>query len=213
MSIEILTILMLAGTMALLAIGLPFAFTTGLIACTFALPMFGLPGLTLISSRTYSFMNEFVLASVPMFILMASILERSGVAHDLFNAVHIWAGGLPGGVGVATMLMAVLERTREIGILRAIGWAPRRVLQMILLEALVLSVAGAVVGMLLAVASVRGLNALPAAQGVVWVLENNAPKRVVIEVGGSDGQFTEVVSGPLKPGSVVITDQEQSKAK
>ena len=108
MTIEVLTVLMLAGTMALLAIGLPFAFTTGLIACTFALAMFGLPGLTLISSRTYSFMNEFVLASVPMFILMASILERSGVAHDLFDAVHIWAGGLPGGVGVATMLMAVL---------------------------------------------------------------------------------------------------------
>jgi tripartite ATP-independent transporter DctM subunit len=107
-SIEILTILMLAGTMALLAIGLPFAFTTGIIACAFALALFGPAGLTLISSRTYSFMNEFVLASVPMFILMASILERSGVAHDLFNAVHIWAGGLPGGVGVATMLMAVL---------------------------------------------------------------------------------------------------------
>jgi tripartite ATP-independent transporter DctM subunit len=108
MSIEVLTILMLAGTMALLAIGLPFAFTTGLIACAFALALFGPAGLTLISSRTYSFMNEFVLASVPMFILMASILERSGVANDLFDAVHIWAGGVPGGVGVATMLMAVL---------------------------------------------------------------------------------------------------------
>jgi tripartite ATP-independent transporter DctM subunit len=108
MSIEVLTILMLAGTMALLAIGLPFAFTTGLIACVFALSLFGPAGLTLISSRTYSFMTEFVLASVPMFILMASILERSGVAHDLFDAVHVWAGGIPGGVGVATMLMAVL---------------------------------------------------------------------------------------------------------
>jgi tripartite ATP-independent transporter DctM subunit len=108
MSIEILTVLMLAGTMALLAIGLPFAFTTGIIACGFAWALFGPAGLTLISSRTYSFMTEFVLASVPMFILMASILERSGVAHDLFSAVHIWAGGIPGGVGVATMLMAVL---------------------------------------------------------------------------------------------------------
>lgn len=108
MSIEVLTVLMLAATMALLAIGLPFAFTTGIIACGFAWPLFGPAGLTLISSRTYSFMTEFVLASVPMFILMASILERSGVAHDLFSAVHIWAGGIPGGVGVATMLMAVL---------------------------------------------------------------------------------------------------------
>jgi tripartite ATP-independent transporter DctM subunit len=48
------------------------------------------------------------LASVPMFILMASLLERSGVAQELFKAVHVWAGGIRGGVGVATMLMAVL---------------------------------------------------------------------------------------------------------
>ncbi|MGH7333248.1 MAG: TRAP transporter large permease subunit, partial [Candidatus Rokuibacteriota bacterium] len=92
MSIELLTVLMLGATMALLAIGLPFAFTTGLVACVFAWTLFGPAALTLIPSRTYSFMTEFVLASVPMFILMASILERSGVAQDLFNAVHIWAG-------------------------------------------------------------------------------------------------------------------------
>jgi tripartite ATP-independent transporter DctM subunit len=108
MSIEVLSALMVAATLALLVIGLPFAFTTGIIACGFAWALFGPAGLTLISSRTYSFMTEFVLASVPMFILMASILERSGVANDLFKAVHIWAGGIPGGVGVATMLMAVL---------------------------------------------------------------------------------------------------------
>jgi hypothetical protein len=35
----------------------------------------------------------------------------------------------------------------------------------------------------------------------------------VVEIGGSDGQFTEIVSGPLKDGSVVITDQEQAKAQ
>jgi tripartite ATP-independent transporter DctM subunit len=99
---------MLGATMALLAIGLPFAFTTGIVACVFAWALFGPAALTLIPSRTYSFMTEFVLASVPMFILMASILEHSGVAHDLFSAVHVWAGGIPGGVGVATMLMAVL---------------------------------------------------------------------------------------------------------
>jgi HlyD family secretion protein len=56
-------------------------------------------------------------------------------------------------------------------------------------------------------------EAMNAAQGVVYLLENGAPKRQVVEVGGSDGQFTEIVSGPLKPGSVVITDQEQPKAK
>lgn len=57
----------------------------------------------------------------------------------------------------------------------------------------------------------RGAGGLGPSQSVIWLLEGGAPKRVVIEVGASDGQFTEVVSGPLKPGTQVITDQEQAK--
>ena len=108
MNIEALSLLMLAITLLLLGIGLPFAFTTGIVACGFALVLFGPNAMTVVASRTYSFMGEFVLASVPMFILMGSLLERSGVTNELFKAVHVWAGGVPGGVGVATMLMAVL---------------------------------------------------------------------------------------------------------
>ncbi len=44
-----------------------------------------------------------------------------------------------GGIGVLnTMLMAVFERTREIGVLRALGWRSRAILRMILVEALLL---------------------------------------------------------------------------
>lgn len=52
-----------------------------------------------------------------------------------------------------------------------------------------------------------------AARGAVWVLENGAPKRVTVQTGGSDGQNTEIVSGPISAGTVVITDQEQPKAQ
>jgi HlyD family secretion protein len=58
----------------------------------------------------------------------------------------------------------------------------------------------------------KGENTLGAAQGVVWILESGKPKRTVVEIGVSDGQSTEIVTGPLKEGSVVITDQEQTKA-
>jgi putative ABC transport system permease protein len=50
-----------------------------------------------------------------------------------------------------TMLMSVFERTREIGILRAIGWRKVRVVGMVLGEALLLSLIGAAAGSLLAV--------------------------------------------------------------
>jgi hypothetical protein len=46
----------------------------------------------------------------------------------------------------------------------------------------------------------------------LWVLENGTPKRVMVQTGGSDGQNTEIVSGPIQPGTVVITDQEASRA-
>jgi ABC-type antimicrobial peptide transport system permease subunit len=54
---------------------------------------------------------------------------------------------LVGGLGVMnTMLMAVLERTREVGVLRALGWRRRAVLGLILRESLLLSVLGGLLG-------------------------------------------------------------------
>jgi HlyD family secretion protein len=58
----------------------------------------------------------------------------------------------------------------------------------------------------------RGDGSLNVGRSVLWLLENGAPKRVMVQTGGSDGQNTEIVSGPVKPGTVVITDQEQAKA-
>lgn len=41
-------------------------------------------------------------------MLMATIMDRSGVAHDLYNAMSVWAGGLRGGVAHMTLVVAVL---------------------------------------------------------------------------------------------------------
>ncbi len=64
-------------------------------------------------------------------------------------------------VMVITMLTAVFERTREFAILQAIGWRQRRIIQMILMEAVLLAAAGAVVGTLLAILLTQGLARLP----------------------------------------------------
>jgi putative ABC transport system permease protein len=49
---------------------------------------------------------------------------------------------------MSAMVMSVLERTREIGTLRAVGWSRGRVLRMILGEAILLSAIGGVIGVL-----------------------------------------------------------------
>ncbi|MFN3309694.1 MAG: ABC transporter permease, partial [Anaerolineales bacterium] len=77
-----------------------------------------------------------------------------------------------GGIGVLnTMLMAVFERTREIGVLRALGWRRRRVLGMILKEALVLGLLGGCAGIVVAFILAFGLNQSPLVGGLlttVW---------------------------------------------
>lgn len=108
MSIELLTGAMLGGILGLLALGVPLAFVTGSVAMATGLILFGPGVLPLIATRTFTLMNQFVLVAVPMFVFMASILERSGVAQDLFKAMHVIAGGLRGGLALQTMFAAVL---------------------------------------------------------------------------------------------------------
>lgn len=73
-----------------------------------------------------------------------------------------------GSVGMLnTMLMSVMERTREIGLLRAIGWRKSRVVRMIIGEALLLTLVGACCGTLGAMGLYWLLQKFPAAQGFI----------------------------------------------
>ena len=100
MDIGLLTLLIILAIAILLVMGLPLAFVTGAVAVTVGLWKFGPVVLGLIGSRVYSFMSEYVLVAVPMFILMASLMERTGVARDLYRAMHVWGGGLRGGLAL-----------------------------------------------------------------------------------------------------------------
>ena len=66
-----------------------------------------------------------------------------------------------------TMVMSVHERTREIGILRAVGWRPRRVMGMVLFEAVALSQLGAVLGIIGSVAILAVLTRFPLVNGII----------------------------------------------
>jgi len=108
MSIEWITVLMIGLFMAILAAGLPLAFATGAVAVIFAIGLFGVQSLNLIVSRVFTLMGNYVLVSVPLFILMACILERAGVAEDLFRAVHVWSGRIRGGLAVAVIISCAI---------------------------------------------------------------------------------------------------------
>lgn len=108
MSIGLLSLLFVAVFIVILVAGLPLAFATGAVAVIFTYLLFGEPGLTLIISRIFTLMGNYVLVSVPLFIFMACILERAGVAEDIFKAVYVWAGRLRGGLAAAVIVSCAL---------------------------------------------------------------------------------------------------------
>ena len=104
LGIEYGTLAMFVMLLGFLITGMPLAFVTLLIALIFTLGWFGPMAVPLITSRVYSFVSSFVFVSVPMFVLMAAILDRSGIARDLFDAMRLFGGRLRGGVAVQMAL-------------------------------------------------------------------------------------------------------------
>ncbi len=118
MSIELITVLLICTFMTLLFLGLPLAWTMGATASIFTLLLFEPNVMFMSMTRVYHMMLNYTLVSVPLFVFMACILEKSGVAKDLFKAVYVWAGGLRGGLAIGTIAACVVMATM-VGIVGA----------------------------------------------------------------------------------------------
>jgi tripartite ATP-independent transporter DctM subunit len=108
LGIETITLLVVGTMILLMVAGVPLAWVTMVLAVGCTLGWLGPAGLPLVASRVYGFVNEYVFVAVPLFVLMACVLERSGVAKDLYDAMRLFAGRLPGGVAVQTTLVAMV---------------------------------------------------------------------------------------------------------
>lgn len=108
MGIGFATFLIFFLMMILLLIGMPLGFLTGLVALFFTFGWFGPNAIGMLGTRVFSFVTEYSLVAIPMFVFMASLLDKTGVARDLYNAMRLIAGRLKGGVGVQTVVVAAL---------------------------------------------------------------------------------------------------------
>ncbi len=99
---------MVAALILLMMTGMPLGVVTLLISIVCALLFFGPKGLYLVSTNAFGLLESYPLVAVPLFVLMASILEKAGIAEDLFDAMSIFAGNLRGGVAVQTVVVAVI---------------------------------------------------------------------------------------------------------
>ena len=103
-----LSIILVVGLLGLIAIGVPMGFASGFMGAVLVFLYIGDHALGILLSRYYSLVVTYSFLSVPLFIFMASLLERSNIAKDLYDALNAWLRKTRGGVGVVTAIMATI---------------------------------------------------------------------------------------------------------
>ena len=105
---DYLALVMFPVLLVALFLGFPVAFSMMGVAIVFGYITFGDAVIFQFVQKVDAVASNFVLAAVPLFIFMGSMLERSGIAERLFEAVHLWTRRLPGGLAIGTIVMCVI---------------------------------------------------------------------------------------------------------
>ena len=128
MDVGTISIVLVLGLLFVLAIGMPLGLASACLALLVMIMKFepalltdpstfgeglltGRPGtgpLYILTQKIFDLLTEYVLISVPLFIFMAALLERSGVAKAMYTSLDFWLSRMRGGIAVVTSLMAVL---------------------------------------------------------------------------------------------------------
>ena len=137
MDIGTISLILLCGMLILLAIGMPLGFASGFLAVVVMVlkfeptlisdpfvygfdfaawtagdgtltRKFGSGPMNILAQRLYGITTNYVLISVPLFIFMATLLERSGIARDMYTSLSQWMNRTRGGIAVVTALMAIV---------------------------------------------------------------------------------------------------------
>jgi len=101
-------LMMFPALMVAIFMGFPVAWSLMGIAVIFGYYRFGDALVYQLVAKVDDVASYYVLAAVPLFVFMGVMLERSGIAERLFEAIHLWTRRLPGGLAVGTVLLCVV---------------------------------------------------------------------------------------------------------
>jgi tripartite ATP-independent transporter DctM subunit len=100
----------------LLMTGLPVAFALVGLSSLMLLYFLGPNALFMVVSASFKQARTEVFIAIPLFVLMASILQFSGIATTLYTTMRMWTGRLKGGLAIATTIIsAILAALSGIG--------------------------------------------------------------------------------------------------
>jgi tripartite ATP-independent transporter DctM subunit len=108
MGVEVLTAIYFLGLLVFIFAGLPIAFVLGGLPVIFIYFTWGPQAFYMVVAQTWGSMSSFSLLALPLYIFMAMILERSGVATDLYDMMYLWFGSLRGGLAIGTLVICAI---------------------------------------------------------------------------------------------------------
>jgi len=111
MSIEFMTLAMFVTLILAITLGHPLAYTLAAVATLFGLidNGFSIPMLfDMFANNAWGLMNNYTLVAIPLFILMAQLLDRSKVSDALFESLYIVLGSVKGGLGLAVVVVCTV---------------------------------------------------------------------------------------------------------
>ncbi|MBI5896485.1 MAG: TRAP transporter large permease subunit [Desulfobacterales bacterium] len=108
MTLGLTTILFFGLLVLLMALGVPLVFSFGSVAILFITVYMGFDALYLIAGTAFQQWTSPILLSIPLFILMANLLQRSGIAEDLYQMMYLWFGRVRGGLAMGTVAICAI---------------------------------------------------------------------------------------------------------
>ena len=97
-----------AVTLLFMFSGAPIAFALGSVAVLFMALFMPASALNTVTQNVYEEMASITLLSIPLFILKGAAIGRSRAGQDLYAAMHVWMGRIPGGLGIANVFACAL---------------------------------------------------------------------------------------------------------
>ena len=97
-----------AVTLAVMFSGMPIAYSLGAVGVFFMAVFMPASSLDTITQNVYEEMSSITLLSIPLFILKGAAIGRTRAGQDLYAAMHVWMGRIPGGLGIANVFACAL---------------------------------------------------------------------------------------------------------
>jgi tripartite ATP-independent transporter DctM subunit len=102
------TLLIFGSLLTLLLLGLPLAYCMGGIAIACSWFFWGPHSVYMFVGKMWDSVNNFTLVALPLFVLLAGLLQESGIAEELYGTMRKCMGGLKGGLAIGSVIISAI---------------------------------------------------------------------------------------------------------